>query len=160
MRSLPLLVVTVIAAGSSSAIASTLTYEFDFAANTNSPPASFFYVAASPTLPGTILSNVQTSLDLIFPLVAGRDATGAWSFFWADSPTFSLTFTTQTDLEFPNTPGTYSEPSLITSQIMFVTTTVPGTVDILIQAVPEPGTAWLVAGSLLLALGVRTRARA
>jgi hypothetical protein len=139
------LVVAVIVASSASAFAAPLSYRFDFAPTSTSGPVTFSYQTESATAPGMVLSDVQSSLPPAFPLVAVREPTGEWSFTWQNSPTFAFHFTAQTNLDFPNSPGLYlTQPALVTSQIMFVTSTVPGTVDISIQAVPEPRAAFLM----------------
>lgn len=151
----------------SPAIAGAPIYQFNFAATSISAPAAFSYRSDVPTPPGAGISNVQTSLGLIFPLVASRDSMGAWSFTWTTSPTFSVTFAAQTDMGFPNVPGVYpGEPALITVNAMFMTMTAAGTVDISIQtAVPAINAGGIVnaasyaaasavaAGSLVAAFG-------
>jgi hypothetical protein len=133
-----------------------LLYEFDFSSTALSSPISFFYETATPTAPGTGLSDVQSSppLSNIFPFLADRDSTGAWSFTWTTSPTFFVNWTAQTGLDFPNVPGFYpGQPSLISISAMFQTSTAPGTVNISISEVPEPGTAWLILSGVVLLAG-------
>src|SRR6202022_1430650 len=92
--------------------------------------ATFSYEASAPTTPGTSLTNVQTSLPLIFPLIAVRDLTGAWQFDLITSPTFYINWLAKTDLLFPNSPGVYQDlPSLVTAHSPFGTTMAAGTVD-------------------------------
>ena len=153
MKMVPLLVLAIVAFGTAPAVAGTLMYEFNFVTPVDAAPQTFSYQTDLATAPGTTISGVQSSppLAMIFPLVAGRDGTGAWSFTWMGSPTFVFTWTAQEDLSFPNLPGVYSaQPALLKSQVMFVVNQVPGTVDITIQEIPEPGTCLFAVAALTL----------
>lgn len=147
MKALLLFVATSAALGSASAVAAPLSYEFDFFTSANSAPISFFYQTAVATAQGTIISGVKSSPDqaAIFPLAAQRRLTGAWLFTAMFSPTAVETWTAQTGVGFPNSPGVYlGQPALLTVQAMFVITNFPGTVNVTIQDVPEPGTLLLM----------------
>ena len=147
LKILLLLVLAIASSGTLPAVAATLAYEFDFHTPVGSAPQSFFYESDGPTAPGTGLSGVQSLPDVgtLFPLVASRGFDGDWSFTGMGSPTYVFTWETQIGLSFPNLPGFYaSEPALLTSQVMFVVTQTPGTVDITIQSVPEPAMSLLV----------------
>jgi hypothetical protein len=153
MKLVPLLALAIVASGHAPAIAGTLLYEFNFSTPTDSAPQGFSYQTDIATPPGTTITGAQTlpALVLIFPLVAGRDFTGAWSFTLMSSPTSLFMWTAQEDLSFPNTPGVYTgQPAVLTTQVMFVVNHIPGTVDITIQEIPEPRTALLALTALAL----------
>lgn len=121
------------------ALAGSIVYQFRFSSSYG--PAVFSYSSDGPTAPGTGLSSVvQTSLPLIFPLVAERDSSGNWSFAETLSPSDTLTFLAQTGLGLPDSPGFYPGlPALIT-QSGFMGNQMTGTVDVLIQSSPAPST--------------------
>jgi len=139
------------------AIAGTLTYTFDFAIG-----GTIYYVTSSPTAPGTDLSSLVCNCPgALFPPVAERELSGAWDFKYMWSPTATEDFLAQTDLTFPNVPGFYPGlPATYSVQEMFVVTNYPTTVDISIQETPEPSTAVLFAGGLVLLGGIARLKRA
>jgi len=122
----------------SAAAGGPLVYRFTFSPTAISSAISFSYKADSPTDAGTTLHDVQGPADLIFPVIASRDSTGAWSFLVMGSPSFTFTYVARTDLGFPNSPGSYpGEPASITRNVMFNYTTESGIVTIAIEPISD-----------------------
>jgi hypothetical protein len=147
MKSAFVLAFAMLVAGSGSASASSILYEFNF------HPVVFTYESDVPTDPGTDVSDLLrlTSPDASSFLSGFRGANGAWSFTRA-FPTTSFMYLALTDTSFPNSPGDY-----LGLPALFVTRfgdTSPLTVDIsIIAIVPEPGNSSMALAGLLLLLG-------
>jgi hypothetical protein len=147
MKSAFVLAFAMLVAGSGSASASSILYEFNF------HPVVFTYESDVPTDPGTDVSDLLrlTSPDASSFLSGFRGANGAWSFTRA-FPTTSFMYLALTDTSFPNSPGDY-----LGLPALFVTRfgdTSPLTVDIsIIATVPEPGSSSMALAGLLLLLG-------
>lgn len=150
MKILATVVFAMFLTGGETAIASAVSYEFAF----QFPQAgttSIAYVAPGPTLPGTNLNDLLGSMS---PTTGFRDTAGAWSFTRGSQIT-SFTFIAQTDTTFANLPGLYSGlPALFVTRFGLST---PGTVDITIETVPEPGTWLLIAVGFAALCGGRVK---
>jgi hypothetical protein len=149
VKNLLLLVFALFAAGNETAISSPLLYEFSFRV----PPFSetdISYVSDAPTIPGTDVTDLLpvSPNPFPFPILSGfRDVTGAWSFTVRVMPTVGFTYIAQTDTTFLNLPGQYlGLPALLTQFGL----SSPGTVDISIEAVPEPRTSLLMLAGLVV----------
>jgi hypothetical protein len=148
-RTLRLFVLAIVGSGSVPMVAATLSYEFDFFFPGSSLQQQFFYKSEGPTAPGTVLAGVELMPVSGNLLVASRDFTGAWLFGVGFSGRFAGTWTTSTDLTFPNSPGAYAGLPALFSTIGIGTGQTPETVDITIQSVPEPGIALSVLTALV-----------
>ena len=159
MRNISVIAFAMMAAGSGSATASTLFYNFSFH-NAGVAAADFAYPSGTPTVPGTDLSDILRAAypsfpPIVFPVTRGlRDAAGAWYFIRAFETT-SFTWVALTDTSFPNLPGVYvGLPAQRLTRFGEVT---PLSVDISITETPEPGTSSMLLAGLILSLSFVAR---
>jgi hypothetical protein len=151
MKTFPFFMLAILMMGSKPAVASPISYEFSF--RSSAAPEwdlVWLYETDAPTPPGTFICipNVTSVPPADFYSHCGsRDAGGAWVFILG-VPTFSVTYTAQTDTTFPNSPGVYLDlPALV--RVGPAPPPVPAAVDITIQLVPEPVSLLLLISALV-----------
>src|SRR5260370_3582849 len=148
MKNLPLLVFALFA-GSETAVSSPLSYEFSF----RMPPSSqtdISYISDAPTIPGTDLTDLLPVPPgpIPFPHLSGFPDLPRACSFTVGFETTSFTYIAQTDTTFPNLPGQYlGLPALFVTRFCQSS---PATVDISIEAVPEPRTSLLMLAGLVV----------
>jgi hypothetical protein len=148
------LLVCYIAVTAIPAFAGTYVYEFDFIhAGFFGQDVTVSYVTPNLTAPGTDLTSLVGG-GLPPESNSNRDSSGAWNFFFWNSPTATASFSAETDLSFPNLPGFYSSlPATYSVQQMFAFRSGSTTVNISIQETPEPGGTSLALCGLVLIAG-------
>ena len=147
----PALVVCCIAITAAPAFARTYVYTLDFVhAGYYNQDVTISYVSTSLTAPGTDLTSLVGG-GLPPSSYSNRDNSGAWNFYFWNSPTATASFSAGTDLSFPNVPGFYSSlPATFSVQQMFGVRSGSTTVNISIQDIGISSSAYNVINSRTL----------